>query len=302
MRAYVSPVEGGRSRRLRVLASLLAAVGVASCFLPRMNQPPEPAADSPAAQVAEDTAGAEPPPTEPQAPPTADQAPPTPAAEQNPGAPEEPPAVRDSIEEQATEPTAPSREAVAAARRDSVLAAARRITRAVTARRDSIAAAERTDPQGAERPGDVLDAPVGPDAQPPDTSADSLTATASPDTDTGPDAETELQRLRDAGPTYVSYEEGPRLVWDTEAEAQVATTLLPVIRAEELDANTAANYWLLVRSDGRVDAFFLHTSSGNSAFDSAAGRAALGLLFAPALRDGRPAPLWILREISLLMR
>ena len=174
----------------------------------------------------------------------------------------------------------------------------------MTARRDSIAAAERTDPPGAERldADDPLDASVRPDAQAPDASADSLTATASPDADTGPDAETELQRLRDAGPTYVSYEEGPRLVWDTEAEAQVATTLLPVIRAEELDANTAANYWLLVRSDGRVDAFFLHTSSGNSAFDSAAGRAALGLLFAPALRDGRPAPLWILREISLLMR
>ena len=290
MQAYVSPVEGGRSRRLRVLVSLLAAVSVASCFLPRMNQPPEPPTDSPAAQVADDTAGAEPPPSPPE--------------EQNRGESEGPPAVRDSIEEQATEPAAPSREVLAAARRDSVLAAARRVTRAVTARRDSIAAAERTDPPGAERldADDPLDASVRPDAQAPDASADSLTAPAPPDAETGTDAETELQRLRDSGPTYISYDEGPRLVWDTEAEAQVATTLLPVIRAEELDANTAANYWLLVRSDGRVDAFFLHTSSGNFAFDSAAGRAALGLLFAPALRDGRPAPLWILREISLLMR
>ncbi|WP_419950459.1 TonB family protein [Candidatus Palauibacter sp.] len=100
----------------------------------------------------------------------------------------------------------------------------------------------------------------------------------------------------------MSYDEGPRLVWDSEAEAQLATTLLPVIRSEGLDADTAANLWLLVRADGRVDAIVVQTSSGNSAFDAAAGRAAASLIFAPALRDGRAVPLWILREISLLMR
>ena len=111
-----------------------------------------------------------------------------------------------------------------------------------------------------------------------------------------------MAALRESGPAYVAVDEPPRLVWDTDAEAALATTLLPVIRAEGLDADIAASIWILVRTDGRVEATAIQVSSGDQAFDAAAVRAARGLLFSPALRDGRVTPVWVLREISLLMR
>ena len=214
-------------------------------------------------------------------------------------------AIEDSIQGRVREPAAPSREAVAAARRDSVSAAARRISRAVAARRDSLDAAGRGDPvweENAAAAADSVDALARPDSAVLRALVDSIAAEMRREDGVGLGPESELEQLRVTGPTYVSYDEGPRLVWDSEAEALLATTLLPVIRSERLDADTAANLWLLVRSDGRVDASVVQTSSGNSAFDAAAGRAAATLIFAPALRDGRAAPLWILREISLLMR
>ncbi|WP_420442060.1 TonB family protein [Candidatus Palauibacter sp.] len=110
-----------------------------------------------------------------------------------------------------------------------------------------------------------------------------------------------MAELRESGPVYVAHDEAPRLVWDTDAEAALATTLLPVIRARGLDADIAASIWLLVRIDGRVEATAIQVSSGDPAFDAAAVRAARGMLFAPALRGGRVAPVWVLREISLLM-
>ena len=261
---------------------ILAAPGVASCFLPRMNRPPAPVQD--------------PPPAPAEAAVSPEVAAITDSSET---------AVEDSIQERVTEPAAPSREAVAAARRDSVLAAARRISRAVVARRDSLEAAARGDPASEESAAvtrDSAGAIARPDSLVLRALVDSIAAEARRESAGQPDTEAELEQLRVSGPTYVSYDEGPRLVWDTEAEAQLATTLLPVIRSEDLDADTAAILWLLVRADGRVDATVVQTSSGNSAFDAAAGRAASGLIFAPALRDGRAVPLWILREISLLMR
>ena len=201
--------------------------------------------------------------------------------------------------------------ATAAARRDSILAAEREaarqdsiaraqreaarrdsIARAEAARRDSILAAER---EAARR--DSLEA----------ARRDSLIAAARRDSIASIEAAraaaaVELAQLRESGPVFVPHDEAPRLVWDTEAEAALATTLLPVIRGERLDPNIAASIWLLVRTDGRVEATAIQVSSGDGAFDAAAVRAARGLLFAPALRGGRVAPVWVLREISLLMR
>ncbi|WP_419943046.1 energy transducer TonB [Candidatus Palauibacter sp.] len=295
----VNPANRARRRGPRVLAVILATPAIASCFLPRMMQPPESAPAPPAEALpprSEVEPAQEPPETTEQAPPPAPEEP-----EEGFVSPETA-AIVDSIEAAVADSiegggrdsvTAVSREAGAAARRDSMLAAARRISRSVAARRDSLAAAAgRRDSLATATRGDSLAT----------AQRDSIAAAALRDSAAGPDAETELEQLRASGPTYFSYDEGPRLVWDTEAEALLATTLLPVIRAEELDANTAANLWLLVRADGRVDAGVVQTSSDNSAFDAAAERAARSLIFAPALRDGRAVPLWILREISLLIR
>ncbi|WP_425153777.1 TonB family protein [Candidatus Palauibacter sp.] len=313
----VNPAYRARRRGPRVLAVILATPAIASCFLPRMMQPPEPMQALPA-EALPPRSEVEP---EQEPPETTEQAPPP--------APEEPEegfvspvtaaiidsieaAVADSIEGGGRDSvTAVSREAGAAARRDSMLAAARRISRSVAARRDSLAAAGRRDSATAAaaalrdsttagRRDSLATATRGDSLAA--AQRDSIAAAALRDSAAGPDAETELEQLRASGPTYISYDEGPRLVWDTEAEALLATTLLPVIRAEDLDAGTAANLWLLVRADGRVDAIVVQTSSDNTAFDSAAERAARALIFAPALRDGRAVPLWILREISLLMR
>lgn len=189
---------------------------------------------------------------------------------------------RDSIlaaEREATRQESIARAEREAARRDSIA----RAEQAEAARRDSILAAER---EAARR--DSLEAARR------DSIASIEAARAA--------AAAELAQLRESGPVYVPYDEPPRLVWDTEAEAALATTLLPVIRGEGLDPNIATSVWLLVRTDGRVEATAIQTTSGDGAFDAAAVRAARGLLFAPALRGGRVAPVWVLREISLLMR
>lgn len=201
-------------------------------------------------------------------------------------------------------------EQAAAARRDSILAAERE-----AARRDSIARAQReaarqdSIARAAARRDSILAAEREAARQDSLEAArrDSLIAAARRDSIASIEAaraaaDAELAELRESGPVFVAHDEAPRLVWDTEAEAALATTLLPVIRGERLDPNISASIWLLVRTDGRVEATAIQVSSGDGAFDAAAVRAARGLLFAPALRGGRVAPVWVLREISLLMR
>lgn len=257
-----------RRRGGRTLLVTLAALAAGSCFLPipRAMRPPEAViSDSAAAEVARQDSTAR-----------AEQA----AA-----------ARRDSIlaaEREAARQDSIARAEREAARRDSIASA----ERAAAARRDSILAAER---EAARQ--DSLEA----------ARRDSLIAAARRDSIASIEAAraaaaAELAELRESGPVFVAHDEAPRLVWDTEAEAALATTLLPVIRGEGLDPNISASIWLLVRTDGRVEATAIQVSSGDGAFDAAAVRAARGLLFAPALRGGRVAPVWVLREISLLMR
>ena len=262
-----------RRRGGRILMVTLAALAVGSCFLPipRAMRPPEPvASDSSAMEAAQRDSLRE-------------------AARQD--------SIARALREAARQDSI-ARVLREAARRDSIARAQREaarrdsIARAAAARRDSILAAER---EAARR--DSLEA----------ARRDSLIAAARRDSIASIEAAraaaaAELAELRESGPVYVAHDEVPRLVWDTEAEAALATTLLPVIRGEGLDPNIAASIWLLVRTDGRVEATAIRVSSGDGAFDAAAVRAARGLLFAPALRGGRAAPVWILREISLLMR
>ena len=263
----VVPVTTDRKQKRRgggTLLVTLAALAVGSCFLPRPMRPPEA----------------------------------TPAAV--------PDSARESVARDSSAAEATRRDSIAraqreAARQDSIARVQReaarrdsiaRAERAAAARRDSILEAERA---AARR--DSLEA----------ARRDSLIAAARRDSlasiETARAAvEAELAELRESGPVYVAHDEAPRLVWDTDAEAALATTLLPVIRARGLDADIAASIWLLVRIDGRVEATAIQVSSGDQAFDAAAVRAARGMLFAPALRGGRVAPVWVLREISLLMR
>ena len=261
------PVATDRKQKRRgggALLVTLAALAVGSCFLPRPMRPPEA----------------------------------TPAAV--------PDSARESVARDSSAAEAARRDSIAraqqeAARQDSIARAQReaarqdsiaRAERAAAARRDSILEAERA---AARR--DSLEA-ARRDSLIAATRRDSL---ASIETARAAIA-AELAELRESGPVFVAHDEAPRLVWDTDAEAALATTLLPVIRARGLDADIAASIWLLVRIDGRVEATAIQVSSGDQAFDAAAVRAARGMLFAPALRGGRVAPVWVLREISLLMR
>ena len=263
------PVTTDRKQKRRgggTLLVTLAALAVGSCFLPRPMRPPE---DPPAAvpdSVARDSAAAE-------------------------------AARRDSI-------ARAQRAVAAAARQDSIARAEREAARQDSiaraqreaARRDSIATAERA---AAARRDSILEAERAAarrdslEAARRDSLASIETARAA--------VEAELAELRESGPVYVAHDEAPRLVWDTDAEAALATTLLPVIRARGLDADIAASIWLLVRIDGRVEATAIQLSSGDQAFDAATVRAAHRFLFAPALRDRRAVPVWVLREVSLLM-
>ncbi|MXW56758.1 MAG: TonB family protein [Gemmatimonadales bacterium] len=257
--------EGRRGGR--ILLVTLAAVGFGSCFLPipRAMRPPEPVEDDSDA---------------------VDAAQPDSIARAQREA-----ARQDSIARAQRE----------AARQDSIASARRE-----AARRDSIARAERA---AAARRDSILEAQRAAALRDSLEAArrDSLIAAARRDSLASIEVAraavaAELAELRESGPAYVAVEEPPRLVWDTDAEAALATTLLPVIRAEGLDADIAASIWILVRTDGRVEATAIQVSSGDQAFDAAAVRAARGLLFSPALRDGRATPVWVLRKISLLMR
>ncbi len=200
---------------------------------------------------------------------------------------------RDSIEAAARDLAAAAARrdsAAAAARRDSVAAAARRDSVAAVARRDSITAAFRRDSVAAALQ-DSLAAV---------TLRDSIAAAIEEARAAAPVSE-DLDVLRNLGPSYIPYDESPLPVWDTETQANVTKALLPVVRAESLEARTRAYFWLLIRADGTVDQTVLQTSSGNASFDATAEVVAKTLLFRPAMRAGRAVPTWVVRNVSLVM-
>jgi len=227
--------------------------------------------------------------------------------------------VRDSIAAAANDSiraAAARDETVAAARRDSIEAAAqaaiaaglRRDSIAAVMRRDSIAAAAqdsiaaiaRRDSIAAVVRSDSIAAVIRLDSIAADFRRDSIAAAIEEARVAKPISE-DLEELRELGPSYIPYDEGPRVVWDTESQANLTKALLPIVRAEDLVARTRAYFWLLVRADGTVDQTVLQTSSGNASFDARAAEVARQLLFRPAVRAGRAVPTWVVRDISLLM-
>jgi len=197
---------------------------------------------------------------------------------------------RDSIE-------AAAQDAIAAAlRRDSIVAIMRRYSIEAAAR-DTIAAMARRDSIAAFRSDSIATFQRDSIAV---FRQDSIAAAIEAARTAEPINE-DLEVLRELGPSYIPYDEGPRTVWDTESQANVTKALLPVVRSEDLEARTRAYFWLLVRADGTVAETVLQTSSGNAPFDARAEDVARQLLFRPAMRGGRAVPTWVVRDISLVM-
>ena len=183
-------------------------------------------------------------------------------------------AVSDSLEAAA---------AAAQARQDSLEAAARADSIAAAARQDSLRQVAIEDSIAAARIAQAAVVPAGAAAAPAD------------------DAVQDLETLRALGPSYIPYDEGPETIWNTETQATLSKTLLPVLRAEGLPASTKTIFWVLISREGRAEDVEIQTSSGNEAFDEAAETFLRGLVFIPAIRANRPVASWVLREISMLM-
>lgn len=162
-----------------------------------------------------------------------------------------------------------------------------------TAPSDGARSAEPESPRGE---------PEGDAARPRDTPPDEEDSAARPSAPIDFDAEAELENLLATGPIFVPVDQGPEIVWDTDAEATLSTRLLPVLRAEDLPAATKVRLWLLVSAEGRVVDTVVHTTSGNGTFDETGAEVARLLRFRPAVRSDRSVPVWVLREISMLMQ
>ncbi len=217
-------------------------------------------------------------------------------------------AVRDSIHTDARRDSiaAATRAALEAAERDSIAAAARRDSIAAAARRDSIEAARR-DSVAAVRADSiaaaVLDSiAVARAASVASAIADSVAGARA--TSPVPDSAIaeDVQALRELGPAFIPYDEGPRALWDTETQARLTKTLLPVLRREGLGARTRTIFWVLISATGEVVELVPQTGSGSEAFDEAAAAFARQLVFRPAIRGGHPVAVWVVREISIVMQ
>lgn len=214
---------------------------------------------------------------------------------------------RDSVEAARRDSIAAAarRDSIEAARRDSAAAMARSDSLAAAARRDSLAEVARQDSNRTAEIArqDSIEAAAERAARQAEAREDSVAAALDRAGVEMPADDTEdVEELRALGPAYIPYDRGPRTLWDTEAEAMVARTLLPVVRAEDLPARTRTYFWLLIRADGTVADIRLQTSSGNDAFDQAATDVVTRLRFIPAIRGERAVPTWVVRDISLLMR
>lgn len=112
-----------------------------------------------------------------------------------------------------------------------------------------------------------------------------------------------VEELEEMGPTYTPYDVSPRLLpgdWLTDL---LSDTLAPVVdRHDELSVEHSAMFWVLVGRDGEARDAVLHSTSSSEAFDQAARVVARRLRFRPAVADGEPVPVWVLKRVSLLMR
>lgn len=202
---------------------------------------------------------------------------------------------QDSISAAEVVAAAAAAAALEAARRDSLIEAARRDS-LETARVDSIAAVVRADSIAAAARADSLNAAAAA------ASAAAAAAVAENSEAVEAAATDDLETLRSLGPSYIPYDTGPETIWDTETQATLSKTLLPVLREESLPATTKAIFWVLISREGVPVETTVQTASGNEAFDVAAEDFLMGLTFIPAIRSNRPVASWVLREISILMQ
>lgn len=183
-------------------------------------------------------------------------------------------------------PVADSVRADSALARDS-------LARVDTAAVDSaIAAAIRSAARG-----DTI--PARPDSVPADSAAIDSAAT-----DSVPTGERlTVEQLLKRGPTYTPYDVSPKLLPGDWLTNLLSDTLAPVVdRHDELSVQDAALFWVLVDRNGEVRDAVLHTTADADAFDQAARVVAERLRFRPAVADGQPVPVWVLKRVSLLMR
>lgn len=115
-------------------------------------------------------------------------------------------------------------------------------------------------------------------------------------------ARVEAERLRELGPVYTPYDRGPRIRWDEASQRAVVDELAPLVEAEGLPLRTRTLLWVLVGADGVVVDATVQTRSSSEAFDRAALELVAALPFVPALAEGRRVPVWVIREVSLLMQ
>jgi len=230
---------------------------------------------------------------------------------------------RDSVALAAARDSAARADSAAAARADSIVRAARRDSIAEAVRRDSIAEAARRDSIAAVRADSIAaaaldsiraaraDSIAGAIAdsilsarEREDTPRDDEAPSAAADDEApaGAPVADDVDELRALGPAYIPYDEGPQAIWNTETQATLTRTLLPVLRREGLEARTRATFWVLISAGGEVAELVLQTTSGSDAFDEAATSFARQLRYRPAIRSGRPVAVWVLRQFSIVMQ
>lgn len=130
---------------------------------------------------------------------------------------------------------------------------------------------------------------------------DTARPSAAPERDTATLPVRTTAELREAGPTYVAYDDGPVLRRSDRLTGLLEVHLLPVIEERDLPLRTSTLFWVLVTAQGDVAEVELHTSSSVEAFDRAATEVARRLEYEPARRNGRPLPVWILSRVHLRM-
>lgn len=105
-----------------------------------------------------------------------------------------------------------------------------------------------------------------------------------------------------AGPAYTPFDEAPVLRSGEWLPELLAEHLVPVINTRKLPANTRSLVWGLVAENGTVQAAVLQTTSGNAEFDVAAIEVATNLVYLPARSGETVVPVWILINVSMLLR
>lgn len=118
---------------------------------------------------------------------------------------------------------------------------------------------------------------------------------------TGREVPTTVEGLREAGPTYLEYDQGPVLERSDRLTNLLESRLLPVIEEQDLSPRISTLFWVLVDEDGTVADALVHTTSTVEAFDEAAAEVARSLKYEPARRSDERVPVWVLTRVHLLM-